>query len=63
MCSTSVDTHFPLPEAIVGFDPTAYAVTEGVDSIVALRVVRTGSIDIPVTATVTTVSGTAEGLG
>ena len=61
MCSTSVDTHSPLLE--VGFDPTAYTVTEGVGSIVTLRVVRTGSIDIPVTATVTTVPGTAEGLG
>ena len=63
MCSTSVDTHSPLPEVIVGFDPTAYHVTEGVNSIVTLRVVRTGSIGIPVTATVTTVPGTAEGLG
>ena len=45
---------------IAGFDPIAYSVTEGVDGSVTLRVVRTGSAAIPVTVTVTTVSGTAE---
>ena len=48
---------------IVGFrfDPTAYTVTEGVDGGVSLRVVKSGSADIPLTVNVTTQPGTAEG--
>jgi len=45
----------------VGFDPTVYTVTEGVDDGVSLRVVVNGSADIPLTVTVTTQPGTAEG--
>ena len=47
---------------IVGFrfDPTAYTVTEGVDD-VSLRVVKSGSTDIPGTVNVTTQPGTAKG--
>ena len=56
--------YFKLPSGIiVGFDPTAYSVTEGVDGSVALRVVKTGSAAIPVTAVVTTQPGSAGGLG
>ena len=47
----------------VEFDPTAYAVTEGVDESVTLSVVMSGRSAIPVTATVTIVSGTAESMG
>jgi len=55
--------HSSLPEVTVGFDPTAYTVTEGVDGSVTLRVVKTGSAAIPVTAVVTTQPGSAGGLG
>lgn len=50
----------PPTEIFVGFDPTAYTVTEGVNS-VTLAVVRTGNAGIPVTAAVTTLAGTAQG--
>ena len=46
----------------VGFDPTVYFATEGVDDTVTLTVVKTGSSDIPVTATVTTLSGSAQSM-
>ena len=45
----------------VRFDRTAYTVTEGVDGDVSLRVVKSGSADIPLTVTVTTQPGTAGG--
>ena len=44
----------------VRFDRTAYTVTEGEDG-VSLRVVKSGSADIPVIVTVTTQPGTAKG--
>ena len=51
----------PPSGVVVGFDPTAYSVTEG-DGSVTLRVVKTGSAAIPVTAVVTTQPGSAGGL-
>ena len=49
------------PGISVGFDPILYSAIEGVDDSVTLRVVKTGIAAIPVTATVTTQQGTAEG--
>lgn len=54
--------HSPPNAVIIGFDPPVYSVTEGVDGIVALRVVRTRNTAITVTLILTTVSGTAEGI-
>ena len=50
------------PGVIIRFRPTDYTVREGVDGVVTLSVVKLGHSDIPVTATLTTVSGTAEGI-
>ena len=50
------------PGVIIRFRPTGYTVREGVDSVVTLSVVKLGHSDIPVTTTLTTVSGTAEGI-
>lgn len=46
----------------VVFHPMAYYATEGVDSSITLMVARTGNTSIQVTATVMTVSETAEGM-
>lgn len=46
----------------VGFDPTSYSVTEGVNDTATLIVVMSGMADISVTVNVTTVSSTAQGL-
>ena len=50
------------PGVIIRFRPTDYTVSEGVDGVVTLSVVKLGRSDIPVTATLTTASGTAEGI-
>ena len=47
----------------VGFDFTAYSVTEGMNSNVTLRVVMNESADTSVTVIVMTEPGTAKGLG
>lgn len=46
----------------VGFDSLAYSVTEGVNGSVTLLVVRTGSAAMQVTATMTTLSRSAESM-
>ena len=50
------------PGVIIRFRPTDYTVSEGVDGVVTLSVIKLGLSDIPVAATLTTVSGTAEGM-
>ena len=47
---------------IVSFDPTTYTVTEGVDGVANLMLVRSGGLTRTVVVTVTTVAGTATGM-
>ena len=47
----------------VEFNPTAYTVTEGVDDFAELTLVRRGYLAQSTTVTVTTLSGTATGMG
>ena len=46
----------------VSFDPTTYTVTEGVDNVANLRLVRSGGLTGAIVVTVTTASGTAMGM-
>ena len=46
---------------IVSFDPTTYTVTEGVDSVANLMLVRSEVLTRTVVVSVTTVAGTATG--
>ena len=46
----------------VSFDPTTYTVTEGVDIVANLMLVRSGDLTRTVVITVTTVAGTATGM-
>ena len=43
----------------VSFDPTTYTVTEGVDGVANLMLVRSGGLTRTVVVTVTTAAGTA----
>ena len=62
-CQISLKSSILLcPGVIIRFRPTDYTVREGVDSVVTLSVVKLGRSDIPVTANLTTASGTAEGI-
>ena len=45
----------------VSFDPTTYTVTEGVDDVANLMLVRSGGLTRTVVVTVTTAAGTAMG--
>ena len=47
---------------IITFDPTAYTVTEGVDSDTNLLIRRSGDLTRTVVVTVTTTEGTATGM-
>ena len=47
---------------IVSFDPTDYTVTEGVDGVANLRLIRTGDIIRETVVTVTTIQGSADGI-
>ena len=47
---------------IVSFDPTTYTVTEGVDDVANLMLIRSGGLTRTVVVTVTTVAGTATGM-
>ena len=47
---------------IVSFDPTSYTVTEGIDGIAELMLVRSGNLNREVVVSVTTTSGTAIGV-
>ena len=44
----------------VGFDPTVYFVTEGVDTSATLTIFRTGNLNLTANVTFMTVPGTAE---
>ena len=46
----------------VSFDPTTYTVTEGVDGVANLMLVRSGDLTRTVVVTVTTAAGTATGM-
>ena len=46
----------------VSFNPTTYTVTEGVDSVANLMLVRSGGLTRTVVVTVTTAAGTAMGM-
>ena len=46
----------------VSFDPTTYTVTEGVDGVANLMLVRSGGLTRTVEVTVTTVADTATGM-
>ena len=46
----------------VSFDPTTYNVTEGVDNVANLRLVRSGGLNRTVVVTVSIASGTAMGI-
>ena len=46
----------------VSFDPTTYTVTEGVDGVANLMLVRSGGLTRTVVVTVTTAAGTATGM-
>ena len=45
---------------VVGFDPTAYTVTEGPDAFVTLTIFRRGNINLTANVNLTTAPGTAE---
>ena len=47
---------------IVSFDPTTYTVTEGVDGVANLMLVRSGGLTRTVVVTATTAAGTAMGM-
>ena len=47
---------------IVSFDPTTYTVTEGVDGVANLILVRSGYLTRTVVVTVTNAAGTAMGM-
>ena len=53
--------HFTFLEITIEFNPISYTVNEESDDKVSLRIVKTGSASIPVSATVTTKAGTAQG--
>ena len=44
---------------VVGFDESAYVVTEGVDTFVVLGIFRNGSIELSATVSFMTVAGSA----
>ena len=46
----------------VSFDPTTYTVTEGVDDVANLMLVRSGGLTRTIVVTVITVAGTATGI-
>ena len=46
----------------VSFDPTTYTVTEGVDNVANLMLVRSGDLTKTVVVSVTTAAGTAMGM-
>ena len=52
----------PLQQYIVSFDPTTYTVTEGVDDVANLTLVKSRIITETVVVTVTTAVGTAMGM-
>ena len=66
MCVFSLQytfTFFLLVDPVtVSFDPTTYTVTEGVDNVANLMLVRSGSLNKTVVVTVSTASGTAMGI-
>ena len=47
---------------MVSFDPTSYTVTEGIDGIAELMLVRSGNLNREVVVSVTTTSGSAIGM-
>ena len=54
--------NYALPSVKVSFEPTNYAVTEGVDEFAELMLVRSGYSNRTVTITVTTLGGEAHGM-
>lgn len=47
---------------MVGFDPTVYTVTEGVNEVVLLTLVRSGNTDLSASVSFMTLTGTADGM-
>ena len=47
---------------MVGFDPTVYTVTEGVNEVVVLTLVRSGNTNLSANVSFMTLTGTADGM-